>query len=354
MTDEPTAAEKALSAEAARLKKEAAQQAGSALDAVLRIVPVPVLLVVAAVWVGGEAFKYWQGVQLADAQVAQQRAQQSLEDAKARAATARAPDGETLRLKKAKAELAKQQSAAAVAATQAAAYNAELGGKKARLAQVQAEAALKAQQAREAEVKYLALAKQTGALTLADRAEQAQYAITQLEAADERMGAALNNAAARPGWNSAQLNLATVRGLCVDNPYARPSGCPRNFINKEPPLFDRNQRQAEASQGQTGGGSSGAATATPQKAPVARGPSFECSTVRFPDEIAICQTPTLAALDLQTTAEWQAAKERNHDDAMALARAFIKTRRACKDDIACIERAQRNMISRYKNVRGFN
>lgn len=73
----------------------------------------------------------------------------------------------------------------------------------------------------------------------------------------------------------------------------------------------------------------------------ARAASFDCGQAKAPDEIAICAHPKLSALDSEMGGLWFAysripmlmgANGNRHDEADA----FLKKRKACGGDVACL------------------
>lgn len=83
-------------------------------------------------------------------------------------------------------------------------------------------------------------------------------------------------------------------------------------------------------------------------APV-RAVSFDCSSARAPDELAICANPGLSALDSEMGGLWYAysrvpmlmGSSGNRRDA---AQTFLAERRQCGDDVACLDRVYRARI----------
>lgn len=68
----------------------------------------------------------------------------------------------------------------------------------------------------------------------------------------------------------------------------------------------------------------------------AAGPSFDCSLIRAPDEETICSSEELSALDLQAARKFEALVAKGNAAARVQARQFLKKRRACVADAACI------------------
>ena len=78
--------------------------------------------------------------------------------------------------------------------------------------------------------------------------------------------------------------------------------------------------------------------------------SFDCARARAPDEVTICRTPSLSALDSEMGGLWYAFSRvpmlmggnGNRGDE---ARAFLDRRRACRANIACLTGAYRARIA---------
>lgn len=80
-------------------------------------------------------------------------------------------------------------------------------------------------------------------------------------------------------------------------------------------------------------------------------PSFDCSKAALPDEKAICRSPELAALDQLTTEGYRNLKAaRGKEIANRVGRAFLKERRLCGGDAACIREAQASAIAAYRTA----
>ncbi|WP_274426468.1 lysozyme inhibitor LprI family protein [Chelativorans sp. YIM 93263] len=81
--------------------------------------------------------------------------------------------------------------------------------------------------------------------------------------------------------------------------------------------------------------------------------SFDCSEAEKPDEIAVCNTPELSALDSEMGALWfvyskmpllMGASGARHD----AAEAFLKTRSECGSDTECLRNAYQQRIATLK------
>ncbi len=78
--------------------------------------------------------------------------------------------------------------------------------------------------------------------------------------------------------------------------------------------------------------------------------SFDCARARSADEVAVCRTPALSALDSEMGGLWYAYSRvpmlmggnGNRGDE---ARAFLDRRRACGRDLACLSAAYRARIA---------
>lgn len=70
----------------------------------------------------------------------------------------------------------------------------------------------------------------------------------------------------------------------------------------------------------------------------APGPSFDCSRAGTPTEIAICATPSLAALDRALAEAWSASGRRADQTA------WLRSRDACGADVACLTQSMRARI----------
>lgn len=82
--------------------------------------------------------------------------------------------------------------------------------------------------------------------------------------------------------------------------------------------------------------------------------SFDCGKAAKPDELAICGTPELSALDSEMAGLWFAfrkvpmlmgASGARMDDAQA----FLDERAACGGDVACLRKAYQNRIAALKD-----
>jgi uncharacterized protein len=78
--------------------------------------------------------------------------------------------------------------------------------------------------------------------------------------------------------------------------------------------------------------------------------SFDCNRARAPDEVTVCRTPSLSALDSEMGGLWYAYSKvpmlmggnGNRGDE---ARAFLDRRRACGANVACLTGAYRARIA---------
>jgi uncharacterized protein len=78
--------------------------------------------------------------------------------------------------------------------------------------------------------------------------------------------------------------------------------------------------------------------------------SFDCGQARAADEVAVCRTPSLSALDSEMGGLWYAYSKvpmlmggnGNRGDA---ARAFLDRRRACGRNVSCLTSAYRARIT---------
>lgn len=77
------------------------------------------------------------------------------------------------------------------------------------------------------------------------------------------------------------------------------------------------------------------------------GPSFNCSKSKRPDEIAICRNVVLSENDLETTRLFELMKKQNRAGAIAIAKAFLKARRACGGNAICIGQMQTAAIMTF-------
>jgi uncharacterized protein len=82
----------------------------------------------------------------------------------------------------------------------------------------------------------------------------------------------------------------------------------------------------------------------------ARAASFDCARARAADEVTVCRTPALSALDSEMGGLWYAYSRvpmymggtgARRDEAQA----FLARRRACGRDVACLSRAYRARIA---------
>ena len=77
--------------------------------------------------------------------------------------------------------------------------------------------------------------------------------------------------------------------------------------------------------------------------------SFDCSRARSADEVTICRTPSLSALDSEMGGLWYAYSRvpmlmGGNGDRGDEARAFLDRRRACGANVACLTTAYRARI----------
>ena len=88
--------------------------------------------------------------------------------------------------------------------------------------------------------------------------------------------------------------------------------------------------------------------------PAARAASFDCEKARTSDEIAVCQTLDLSALDSEMDALWFAYKQMPLGTMGVLnmrredAQAFLTTRKSCGSDVECLRKAYRTRIANLK------
>ena len=78
--------------------------------------------------------------------------------------------------------------------------------------------------------------------------------------------------------------------------------------------------------------------------------SFDCARARAPDEVMICRTPSLSALDSEMGGLWYAYSRvpmlmGGNGDRGEEARAFLDRRRACRASAACLTGAYRARIA---------
>jgi S1-C subfamily serine protease len=83
----------------------------------------------------------------------------------------------------------------------------------------------------------------------------------------------------------------------------------------------------------------------------AQRPSFDCNKARYPDEIAICQTPQLAELDNVIAAAYGYLKStRGRPFADDVGIPFWRLRQACQSDTGCILQRQIEAIRAYQTA----
>lgn len=81
----------------------------------------------------------------------------------------------------------------------------------------------------------------------------------------------------------------------------------------------------------------------------AANPSFDCTEVQEPDEIALCQNDDLARLDLILNFGFQyLKKDIGKQPAVRLARNFLAERKSCGADVVCIGQASVRGIRSYQ------
>jgi uncharacterized protein len=78
--------------------------------------------------------------------------------------------------------------------------------------------------------------------------------------------------------------------------------------------------------------------------------SFDCGHVRAADEVTVCRTPSLSALDSEMGGLWYAYSRvpmlmGGSGDRAGDARAFLDRRRACGASVACLTSAYRARIA---------
>jgi hypothetical protein len=84
---------------------------------------------------------------------------------------------------------------------------------------------------------------------------------------------------------------------------------------------------------------------------LATSPSFSCSKVTTPDEIAICSNNELAELDLRVSKLFRHVRDDvNADAAREAASVYLRGRRACLDNVTCIKRILSNEISVFNKI----
>ncbi len=89
--------------------------------------------------------------------------------------------------------------------------------------------------------------------------------------------------------------------------------------------------------------------------PIARGPSFDCARAFYPDEKAICASPTLSALDRQTAKLFEkAADASGNPEAFRKGNVkYVIERRTCGSSVACITAwYQRRQAALRKDLAG--
>ena len=271
MTNEPTPTERILATQAAQLQTQMATQTrGSFWDVIGQIIPARLLIVVVLVFGGFEAFKYWQGIQQSEAQVRVKEADAALAAIESETLNLKDDSGDTLALAKAKADLDKAQADAARTKVEADALNAKVGDTSMRLEQLKAELAAKSAKAAQTRLEAKAALDRTGLLTLEQRAARAKLEITELKAAKSRWDAAVMNGGSISVFDNEKYNaqkMKEIKAYCVDNPFARDAGCPREFITREPPKI---QTAVEAALARARGDARLSAPPRPTKRPSQR------------------------------------------------------------------------------------
>jgi uncharacterized protein len=87
----------------------------------------------------------------------------------------------------------------------------------------------------------------------------------------------------------------------------------------------------------------------------ARAASFDCGQASAPDEKMVCADPQLSELDSRmgeafTQAKATAPDEQLRAEVIAMARQFLKDRRACGVDLSCVIATYTGAIQRYQNA----
>lgn len=78
--------------------------------------------------------------------------------------------------------------------------------------------------------------------------------------------------------------------------------------------------------------------------------SFNCRYARFADEVAICQSPLLSRLDERMSRRFYEARNEVGDASLdADQDAWLRSRRSCGSDEACIEDSYRERIRELRN-----
>lgn len=85
----------------------------------------------------------------------------------------------------------------------------------------------------------------------------------------------------------------------------------------------------------------------------AEGPSFNCKKAKHADELAICGNEVLSRDDLETTKLFELMKATDRTGAIAIAKAFLKARRACGRNAQCIGTAQTAVIVTFNQAMNY-
>ena len=78
--------------------------------------------------------------------------------------------------------------------------------------------------------------------------------------------------------------------------------------------------------------------------------SFDCARVSAPDEVTVCVNPKLSADDEALNMGFIRARQYEHDLAINIGKSFIRKRRACGVDVACIDAAQSSAGVAYASI----
>jgi uncharacterized protein YecT (DUF1311 family) len=270
--------------DAARTSTAKAAQGGifeEIWQATNKIVPPWLAVIALAVFLGHHAFGYYVGAQVAQAET---------------------------ELKQAKADVEKAKADA---------LNSPVGRASVRLAELKAELSVLQNQATLARAKADAASKKSGLQTLREREATAKVVATEMKAASDRVGAAMQNTVTVGGTFEANI----VRAACEGNEFAQLVDCPAQYVRQ---AQQAPQPEPENTPGEVTTAALPSAAAA-QPAPTLRKPeAFDCSRASMGADFVICASDELLDAEARLEDAYKAARAASGDSVRSEQIAWIK------------------------------
>jgi hypothetical protein len=334
MPEEITEREAALMARVAQLEAAVSQRSrpagGNAIEQLWRyfsaFVPSWIIVAGLAVFLGFQAWEYYNQGPLLAADTQLKAAQAAIADAKSRAANTDV-DGVKMQIATVRADVAKKQNEAARAKVEADAQNAKLGDETTRLQQIRAELDKKQQDARrsklEADTQNALLDGETtrlqqvraelqkkqaeagkaknaadaagesaGVGTLADKEAYLKLLNTEADAADSRMQASILNF------------TSTVEAVCAGNQFAEVMGCPQGYVDAARRLAARQSAPSVRPTSPPRSSQDNSAPSVAYRTPAL----FDCAKASMGADFVICASPELLDREARLEDAYNAAR----------------------------------------------